>query len=177
MIRRPPRSTLFPYTTLFRSPGDVGIPRRHKAWVEARAHTRESPDRIDRLDTRREALRVEALERDREFRREVALPSLARAGDVVPAVARRDERRRVGPLDDPVQVGPRTERLRRPVTEAARVDLDRELAAIEWLRLDLKGAVCRGHNGDRRRRRARRRAQLPRRVGKSLGTDRCARRS
>src|SRR3712207_7512206 len=23
MIRRPPRSTLFPYTTLFRSPGDV----------------------------------------------------------------------------------------------------------------------------------------------------------
>src|SRR2546421_6806691 len=24
MIRRPPRSTLFPYTTLFRSPGDGG---------------------------------------------------------------------------------------------------------------------------------------------------------
>src|SRR3712207_9505918 len=24
MIRRPPRSTLFPYTTLFRSPGEVG---------------------------------------------------------------------------------------------------------------------------------------------------------
>src|SRR5689334_23529906 len=24
MIRRPPRSTLFPYTTLFRSPGDLG---------------------------------------------------------------------------------------------------------------------------------------------------------
>src|SRR3712207_7804229 len=27
MIRRPPRSTLFPYTTLFRSPNDT---RRHK---------------------------------------------------------------------------------------------------------------------------------------------------
>src|SRR5260221_13919277 len=27
MIRRPPRSTLFPYTTLFRSPGDPGIPK------------------------------------------------------------------------------------------------------------------------------------------------------
>src|SRR3712207_7752514 len=30
MIRRPPRSTLFPYTTLFRSasgPGDGGVPR------------------------------------------------------------------------------------------------------------------------------------------------------
>src|SRR2546422_5558438 len=29
MIRRPPRSTLFPYTTLFRSP------ERQKAWVRA----------------------------------------------------------------------------------------------------------------------------------------------
>src|SRR6266511_4578215 len=28
MIRRPPRSTLFPYTTLFRSPGLVFPPRR-----------------------------------------------------------------------------------------------------------------------------------------------------
>src|SRR3712207_8511418 len=26
MIRRPPRSTLFPYTTLFRSPGSLTIP-------------------------------------------------------------------------------------------------------------------------------------------------------
>src|SRR3989441_6060722 len=29
MIRRPPRSTLFPYTTLFRSLGVVGRGRRH----------------------------------------------------------------------------------------------------------------------------------------------------
>src|SRR3712207_8450375 len=28
MIRRPPRSTLFPYTTLFRSAGDDGMVRR-----------------------------------------------------------------------------------------------------------------------------------------------------
>src|SRR2546430_12246633 len=28
MIRRPPRSTLFPYTTLFRSPGPSETPRR-----------------------------------------------------------------------------------------------------------------------------------------------------
>src|SRR5258708_24725482 len=28
MIRRPPRSTLFPYTTLFRSPGVAGLPGR-----------------------------------------------------------------------------------------------------------------------------------------------------
>src|SRR3712207_8693375 len=32
MIRRPPRSTLFPYTTLFRSPPDVA------RWSEALAH-------------------------------------------------------------------------------------------------------------------------------------------
>src|SRR5206468_9239733 len=31
MIRRPPRSTLFPYTTLFRSDDDEG-PRRHWTW-------------------------------------------------------------------------------------------------------------------------------------------------
>src|SRR2546430_7244523 len=29
MIRRPPRSTLFPYTTLFRSTGSVRCPARH----------------------------------------------------------------------------------------------------------------------------------------------------
>src|SRR5258708_31771600 len=28
MIRRPPRSTLFPYTTLFRSPRDLNVPGR-----------------------------------------------------------------------------------------------------------------------------------------------------
>src|SRR3712207_9221937 len=47
MIRRPPRSTLFPYTTLFRSAGAGGQPRRasdavqvladHRAVVERRA--------------------------------------------------------------------------------------------------------------------------------------------
>src|SRR3712207_8859219 len=30
MIRRPPRSTLFPYTTLFRSPVPAGIPRGNR---------------------------------------------------------------------------------------------------------------------------------------------------
>src|SRR2546422_7564139 len=32
MIRRPPRSTLFPYTTLFRSSGDVGGGFGTKGW-------------------------------------------------------------------------------------------------------------------------------------------------
>src|SRR2546427_5331788 len=43
MIRRPPRSTLFPYTTLFRSPAPPGAPRhafatRHR-WPPSR-HSR-----------------------------------------------------------------------------------------------------------------------------------------
>src|SRR5438093_7607193 len=33
MIRRPPRSTLFPYTTLFRSPS--GVPRCRREWIPA----------------------------------------------------------------------------------------------------------------------------------------------
>src|SRR5256886_13512338 len=37
MIRRPPRSTLFPYTTLFRSPERSGVtrlPQRHRGELE-----------------------------------------------------------------------------------------------------------------------------------------------
>src|SRR2546426_8192868 len=38
MIRRPPRSTLFPYTTLFRSRGDgIRGPRRRRGPTRARA--------------------------------------------------------------------------------------------------------------------------------------------
>src|SRR2546422_767908 len=33
MIRRPPRSTLFPYTTLFRSPSRAGKSTRHRAQI------------------------------------------------------------------------------------------------------------------------------------------------
>src|SRR5437762_9905945 len=36
MIRRPPRSTLFPYTTLFRSMGEVGGLEVLKAWLTKR---------------------------------------------------------------------------------------------------------------------------------------------
>src|SRR2546426_11907462 len=39
MIRRPPRSTLFPYTTLFRSPVDGGQARL-AAWPPAGGHAR-----------------------------------------------------------------------------------------------------------------------------------------
>src|SRR5215510_15701775 len=36
MIRRPPRSTLFPYTTLFRSSGRPCSPRPFRSWRRAR---------------------------------------------------------------------------------------------------------------------------------------------
>src|ERR1051326_9521054 len=43
MIRRPPRSTLFPYTTLFRSPAPRPIPRPH----DRRRHKRNQEERSE----------------------------------------------------------------------------------------------------------------------------------
>src|SRR5689334_24224004 len=55
MIRRPPRSTLFPYTTLFRSLGRRGIPR-HRRPVQQQVAVRVAAgplaDRRDRKSTR-----------------------------------------------------------------------------------------------------------------------------
>src|SRR3712207_9232333 len=41
MIRRPPRSTLFPYTTLFRSAGSCGTPALN---MEVRIHDENNPE-------------------------------------------------------------------------------------------------------------------------------------
>src|SRR3712207_7075905 len=50
MIRRPPRSTLFPYTTLFRSvPTAVGQRREVAREIDARAGSRDRPDGTVRL--------------------------------------------------------------------------------------------------------------------------------
>src|SRR2546422_5855768 len=49
MIRRPPRSTLFPYTTLFRSPLD-GSPDRGQRLLSAIAG--DARERVDRKSTR-----------------------------------------------------------------------------------------------------------------------------
>src|SRR3712207_7584757 len=45
MIRRPPRSTLFPYTTLFRSDGDAGSGARQP---DQRGELPEGPSRVRR---------------------------------------------------------------------------------------------------------------------------------
>src|SRR5256885_11074527 len=54
MIRRPPRSTLFPYTTLFRSVdgGDLEALRRHQR-LELRAHLRSELAGRDENECRR----------------------------------------------------------------------------------------------------------------------------
>src|SRR5258708_12442388 len=54
MIRRPPRSTLFPYTTLFRSPSRAEMPDR-TAWTDSACHNRTTQSRWsfpDRKSTR-----------------------------------------------------------------------------------------------------------------------------
>src|SRR5690348_17590379 len=50
MLRRPPRSTLFPYTTLFRSMGDDHRVAHHPALARHGDHGEPSP--IDRKSTR-----------------------------------------------------------------------------------------------------------------------------
>src|SRR5256885_8488623 len=55
MIRRPPRSTLFPYTTLFRSPvrrGQRGPDARHPARDQPRIPEEHQPRHGDRKSTR-----------------------------------------------------------------------------------------------------------------------------
>src|SRR2546427_13110613 len=87
MIRRPPRSTLFPYTTLFRSaglPGDEPVrPVAHGGAPERRATplvTRNSPEQVRRQDAHLVYRVVEHLG--------VALPEPEHGG--------RSEERRVG---------------------------------------------------------------------------------
>src|SRR2546430_17232509 len=49
MIRRPPRSTLFPYTTLFRSLLDL-LALAHEEFDDAPVHLGTQVDRLHRLD-------------------------------------------------------------------------------------------------------------------------------
>src|SRR2546426_10941055 len=59
MIRRPPRSTLFPYTTLFRSPGPADLRTRRRRRLPARAELlRLPPDDRRRVGVDGERLRA-----------------------------------------------------------------------------------------------------------------------
>src|SRR3712207_7961350 len=62
MIRRPPRSTLFPYTTLFRSVGEDGRQLAHRAVrLQHAVARRERGVKLDRLRGREELDREHAL--------------------------------------------------------------------------------------------------------------------
>src|SRR2546430_6598312 len=70
MIRRPPRSTLFPYTTLFRSRVQLAVKRRGEdrdvgVRLEHAAHALGGGDEAEEPD----ALRAGVLERDRKSTR------------------------------------------------------------------------------------------------------------
>src|SRR5256885_10861518 len=59
MIRRPPRSTLFPYTTLFRS--ESGRPKRDSLWLKTLYYTLNNDDGrrlVDRIDGDRKSTRL-----------------------------------------------------------------------------------------------------------------------
>src|SRR5256885_8455434 len=51
MIRRPPRSTLFPYTTLFRSPSRPWRPRRSSSSLDGCRCRRDRDRKSTRLDS------------------------------------------------------------------------------------------------------------------------------
>src|SRR5947208_11286149 len=53
MIRRPPRSTLFPYTTLFRSPDPRATSRAHSVDARGRAQRRAQSSAVDPSITHR----------------------------------------------------------------------------------------------------------------------------
>src|SRR3712207_8518334 len=68
MIRRPPRSTLFPYTTLFRSDGQVGVSSRWERLsmltTESRSLERQKAQHPDRIGLRGDGLRpIQKLDR------------------------------------------------------------------------------------------------------------------
>src|SRR3712207_9521596 len=69
MIRRPPRSTLFPYTTLFRSGRGAGAPRGGRHQVDDRARA---------LPAHRHERAARAVEAAGEVGRHDALPVLYR---------------------------------------------------------------------------------------------------
>src|SRR3712207_7683446 len=80
MIRRPPRSTLFPYTTLFRSEGDhgreLGERFRHRhADVPLRERIARRGEDADRLGARRLGAREPALVANEQDRKSTRLNS------------------------------------------------------------------------------------------------------
>src|SRR5256885_12720240 len=69
MIRRPPRSTLFPYTTLFRSPPGEGDPRSQAPRPHPRQDRREGSDEAEAVEDEGEPEEDQARMQDRKSTR------------------------------------------------------------------------------------------------------------
>src|SRR5256886_14512220 len=89
MIRRPPRSTLFPYTTLFRSQGPAERGERHR---DARVEDRPPAERVDQ-NAREHGPGREA---ETDCHVEEAQPATAEGRGSAQRRERRSEERRVG---------------------------------------------------------------------------------
>src|SRR5215471_14270712 len=67
MIRRPPRSTLFPYTTLFRSPTKAGSPRTGAGSALGLPDCRRSEEHTSELQSRRDLVCRLLLEKKKNY--------------------------------------------------------------------------------------------------------------
>src|SRR2546422_4360520 len=77
MIRRPPRSTLFPYTTLFRSPRGAESPAehaRHRDLCVARTRSFRSEEHTSELQSRLHLVCRLLLEKKKNIRHEYIKP-------------------------------------------------------------------------------------------------------
>src|ERR1043166_4650488 len=138
MIRRPPRSTLFPYTTLFRSPSRFRL-SAHGSWLTAIGYHHAGSPSVRRLDDVPWLLR--AMQRDEELLHVAVQPALTHLigrdvdEGVMPALGLDDEPQRAQRSAERARARLRrrarqTDRRKEPVRGRDHVG-GRELATIE----------------------------------------------
>src|SRR2546423_6626361 len=168
MIRRPPRSTLFPYTTLFRSPLRPPFPRRERLGPRRPPGLRRGGVRLRhrRHLVRRAPDRGAAVDRDRALPHGACAALAARADRDARRDARRRAERRRRPLGDPRHGAVRRQPPRAVVEAHLRLP-----AALPRRRVDLRAAPGdpRPHDHDHADRLERLARALPRRAARPQG--------
>src|SRR5258708_18706319 len=87
MIRRPPRSTLFPYTTLFRSRDRGGLHREHQGQAGGDRARRRSEEHTSELQSPDHLVCRLLLEKKKKT---VKIYSILRSDMIIPAIKHRD---------------------------------------------------------------------------------------
>src|SRR6516164_850764 len=90
MIRRPPRSTLFPYTTLFRSPRAIGLAARRREMERAGGGLPRSEEHTSELQSQFHLVCRLLLEKKKDLVRAMRINLRARQYDVLTAGTGRD---------------------------------------------------------------------------------------